>query len=317
MKRLLITGGLGYLGGRIAQKLSENAEYQLILTSQKYSNKESLPFEVNQIMQMSLMSDSDIASACRGAKYIVHLAASNEIESQKDPAMALLINTLGTLKLLKQAEKKGVERFIYFSTAHVYGAPLLGHIDERTLPRPQHPYAITHKAAEDFVLAAHTRGNICGIVVRLSNGYGAPLSSHVNRWTLVVNDLCKQAVVKKKLTLLSSGNQKRDFIAISDVARAVAHFLKLSKARTGDGLFNLGGENVLTILQIADRISERCLKVLGYRPPIDRPESEAKEDMQNLLYDISKLKSTGFALQGDMDKEIDNTLLLCQKAFAR
>lgn len=317
MKKVLITGGLGYLGGRIALRLLENSEYNITLTSRRHFQTQPLPFIKTNIIKMELMSKPEIADACKGINYIIHLAAMNEIESQKDPESAVLINTLGTYRLLKQAEQEGVEKFIYFSTAHVYGAPLAGHITEKTVPRPMHPYAITHKAAEDFVFASHDKQALCGIVIRLSNGLGAPVSPEVNRWTLVVNDLCKQAVVTKKLVLHSSGLQKRNFIPLDDVANAVGHLLALPGYKINDGLFNLGGEDVMSIVEMAEKISECCLKVFGFKPLIERPSCTVSENLQEFVYDATKLKSTGFTLQGDIDREIENTLLFCKEKFSR
>jgi len=73
------------------------------------------------------------------------------------------------------------------------------------VPRPVHPYAITHHAAEDFVLAAHDEKRLMGYVIRLSNGFGAPAHAGVDRWTLLVNDLCRQAVQTRQLILRSAG----------------------------------------------------------------------------------------------------------------
>jgi UDP-glucose 4-epimerase len=317
VKKILITGGLGYLGGRIALRLLENSEYKITLTSRQHFQAQPSPFIKSQIIKMNLMCKSEIADACNGINYIIHLAAMNEIESQKDPESAVLINTLGTFRLLEQAEREGVEKFIYFSTAHVYGAPLSGHITEKSVPRPVHPYAITHKAAEDFVLASHDKQTLCGIVIRLSNGFGAPVSPEAKRWTLVVNDLCKQAVITKKLVLHSSGLQKRDFIPLHDVANTVSHLLALPEDKINDGLFNLGGENVMSILEIAEKISECCLKVLGFKPLIEKPSLTGPENIQEFVFDTTKLKSTGFALQGNIDQEIENTLLFCRETFRR
>ena len=67
------------------------------------------------------------------------------------------------------------------------------------LPLPDIPYAITHRAAEDFTLMFASRGKLDARVVRLSNAFGAPAHGSVDRWTLLVNDLCRQAVETKKL----------------------------------------------------------------------------------------------------------------------
>jgi UDP-glucose 4-epimerase len=197
----------------------------------------------------------------------------------------------------------------------VYGAPLAGHIDERTLPRPVHPYAITHKVAEDFVLAARDQGKIEGVVFRLSNGFGAPIDPEVNRWTLIANDLCRQAVSAGKLVLKSSGLQRRDFVTLSDVARCVEQFIEMPATQLQDGLFNLGGECVLNMFELASVVARRCEAVLGFLPPIERPEPAPGETAPDLRYDIAKLKASGFTPSGSVEDEIDATLRLCRDAF--
>jgi UDP-glucose 4-epimerase len=110
------------------------------------------------------------------------------------------------------------------STTHVYG-PQVGRLEETTLPAPRHPYATSHRAAEDAVLAAS--GNFTAMVLRLSNGFGAPTHAQANCWTLLVNDLCRQAVTDCTLRLRSAGLQHRDFIPLADVTRIVDHMLHL------------------------------------------------------------------------------------------
>ena len=122
----------------------------------------------------------------------------NELDSVKYIQKAISFNIGETVRLLEAAQRSGVRKFIYFSTAHVYGAPLIGDIHEDCVCRPIHPYSITHKSAEDFVLAARGRTDINAVVIRLSNSFGAPAYDTSNRWTLLVNDLCKQANIKSK-----------------------------------------------------------------------------------------------------------------------
>jgi UDP-glucose 4-epimerase len=212
---------------------------------------------------------------------------------------------------LDAAIHAGVERFIYFSTAHVYGAPLAGHITERSPARPVHSYASTHHAAEEFVLAAQDKGSIQGIVLRLSNGFGAPAHTGADCWMLLVNDLCLQAVRDKKLVLRSSGIQQRNFIALHDVGRVVIHFLELPHIKCSNGLFNAGGERSMSVLSMAERIIKCCRETLGYEPSLIRPQPGADERAVDLNYDISKLKQTGFVLNGNMDEEIKQTLKIC------
>lgn len=311
---VLVTGGFGYLGGRIATSIAQEADSLVRLASRKASPPPDwLPQA--QTVAMDVLEPDTLGAALKGVRAVVHLAAANEIESAADPKKALLVNTLGTLNLLQAAIKAGVERFLYFSTAHIYGAPLAGDITERTLPRPVHPYAITHHAAEEFVLAAHDQKRITCLVVRLSNGFGTPAHANVDRWTLLVNDLCRQAVQARQLTLRSSGLQQRDFITLHDVGRAVCHLLDLPRVACADGLFNLGGEYSMTVWVMTQRIAARCQATLGFTPPIVRPEPTLDETELALHYGIEKLKQTGFHLVGDIDAEIDATLRLCAQAF--
>lgn len=314
--RILITGGLGYVGGRVARHLSEAPSFDLRLCV----HEETLSpdwLKGGKLVALDLLKSPSLEEACRETTHIVHFAALNEIESANDPEKSLLVNGLGSLKLLRAAIKAKSTRFLYFSTAHVYGSPLEGTLTEDTLPRPQHPYAISHRTAEDFVLAAKDKGDIEGIVVRLSNGFGAPERANINRWTLLVNDLCKQAVCTKKLLLRSSGLQSRDFITLTDIGRAVQHLLSVPASALENGIFNLGGETPMRIIEVAERIADRCEIVLGFRPKIQCPLPSPGEKSSFLDYRIDKLKETGFSLLRNIDDEIDATLRFCQHSFFR
>ena len=317
MDKVLVTGGLGYVGGRIAEYLSRDNDLHLSIGTRRDEIVVRDWIENGDVVQMDLASKNSLEDACAGVRHVIHLAGLNEIDSAKDPEKALAINGHGTLRLLRASEKAGVERFIYFSTAHVYGAPLEGRITEQTLPRPVHPYAITHRVAEDFVLAAHDNKSLTGIVLRLSNAFGAPNSLFTNRWTLIVNDLCRQAVMNGRLVLRSSGMQKRDFITLEDVGKAVVHFLQLQRPECWDGLFNLGGEYSVRIFDVAELVAARCMAVLGFLPFIQRPEPQGGVVREDFEYIIDKTKATGFALTGGINREIDSTLRFCEKTFGR
>jgi len=316
-RTVLLTGGLGYVGGRVAEWLARDPALEIYVTTRNPALTDLPPWcPRDHCIRLDLTNDEDINNACIGMDTVVHFAALNEIDSQKDPVRALLINGLGTQKLVKSAESAGVKRCIYFSTAHIYRSPLQGTITETTLPRPVHPYAISHRTAEDIVLAANQGCSLSGVVIRLSNSLGAPINPRVNRWSLIANDLCRQAVTTGEIRLKTSGMQERDFIALSDVARAVSHVIQLPDTVLGDGIFNLGGEKGLSILQLATLIQERCRVKLGFTPPLHRPEPTPGETWVPLMYSIEKLKATGFVLTGNLVEEIDNTLLFCKNHFS-
>lgn len=309
MKRILVTGAFGYVGGRVSRYLAEQ-DYCMRLGSRDASRHAPHWLGSGELATMDFDSDASLEAACRGVDCIVHLANTNEAVSRTDPELALRVNGGGTIKLLRAAAEAGVKRLIYISTAHIYGAPLQGVITEETLPRPRHPYAITHRTAEDFVLAGT---QVHGVVLRLSNSFGAPeLGAD---WALLVNDLCRQAVTQKKMVLRSSGLQRRDFVPLGDVARAIEHVIELPQERCGDGLFNLGGESPLRVLDMVERIAERCAAVLGFRPEIQRPAPAAGEGEWLLDYRMDKLKATGFSLHTSIDEELDATLEYCRRTY--
>jgi UDP-glucose 4-epimerase len=312
---VLITGGLGYVGGRLAQALEEQSSFSLRLGTRRPEQRPPSALKKSVLVPFDLEADDTVRTACQGVRYVIHLAALNEIDSLRSPEEAVNINTLGTLRVLHSAIAAGVERFIFFSTAHVYKAPLAGLITEETLPRPVHPYAITHKAAEDFVLAAHSQKAICGLVLRLANGFGAPLHPQVNRWTLLVNDLCRQAATSGKLKLQTPGTQERNFMTLSDIVQVVIHFLRLPPAEYGDGLFNVGSARSMTILEMANLIASRCAQVLNITPPILAPSPGPETRAEPLDYCIDKLNRVGFVPQDDYAAEIDATIGLCREAF--
>ncbi len=315
MKNILITGGLGYVGGRIADYLKRNRPaaniiLTMISTSQRLPEW-SAPF---QVRELDVLKVETIAPCLEGIDTVIHLAAINEIDSMRDPLMAMKVNTEGTYHLLDRANQAGVDRFIYFSTFHVYGHCEDAIITEKSPTRPFHPYATTHRAAEDLVNYFQHYHNMQTVIFRLSNSYGYPMDRYVDRWTLVFNDLCRQAVTTDKIVLKSKGTQHRDFIALEDVARAVDHFIFKIPDGWNDGLYNLGGNLSISILDVAQKISEVYEQKYDKRLTelLTGEDGSGAENPIPVRFSIEKLKETGFSLQGDMAKEIDRSLSLCE-----
>ncbi len=179
---------------------------------------------------------------------------------------------------------------------------------------PVHPYATSHRAAEDIVNTANVSGEIEGIVIRLSNSYGAPAYNEVNCWMLLLNDLCRQAATSSLLTLHSSGLERRDFISLTEVCRVVAHFLSISKENLDNGLFNVAAGWSPTVLEMTKRVAERVYHISGKKTEIVRKESPVDRKTRELNFDISKLLGTGFEPSEDriVDKEIDALIQFCE-----
>lgn len=306
----LVTGGFGYVGGRIAQALVAAGFHVRIGTRRSDAKAPWLPSA--QVTVMNWASVASLASACVGVDVVVHCAAMNEIDAVRDPVGAIEVNVANTARLIEAAVSGGVGRFVYFSTAHIYG-PLRGTIAETTLPRPRNPYATTHRAAEDQVLTAHAKADLVGMVLRLSNSFGAPTHLSIDRWSLLINDLCRLAARHQNLVLRSPGLDRRDFIPLEDVAKVVVHLSQCASARIGDGIFNVGGRWAPTVLEVAELIAERSARVVGFRPEIERPVPPPDAVSAPLDFCIDKLEATGFRLSGDAITEIDATLSKCME----
>lgn len=311
--RILITGGFGFVGGRLAVHLAQ-AGHQIVLGSR---NSITPPAWLPQaeVVQIEWDDGRALEHSCNGADAVIQAAGMNAQECASDPIAALAFNGVATARLVAAASRAGVQRFIYLSTAHVYASPLVGTITEDTCPRNLHPYSSSHHAGESAVLSASQRGQIEGIVLRLSNAFGAPVHEDVNCWTLLVNDLCRQAVTKRSFTLRSAGVQRRDFVTLQDVSRAVSHVLDLSKEHMGDGIFNIGGAWTPRVIDMAELIRARCSAVLGFVPDFIRTEPDEGEAALDLDFQINRLLASGFGLSGNAATEIDATLLFCHEAF--
>lgn len=309
--KTLITGGFGYLGGRLAQFLASQSDYELFLGSRQQSEPPSwLP--KSKVVCTEWASSKSLEKICAGIDTIVHLAGMNAQGCTADPIAALEFNAVATARLLRAAVRQRVRRFIYLSTAHVYSSPLTGKITEETHPTSLHPYATSHLAGEDVVRTAHYGGEIEGVVIRLSNAYGAPAHKDANCWMLLVNDLCRQAVTRRSMVLRSTGLQKRNFIPMVDACRAVEHLLHLPIQISGKNIFNVGGGESLAIWEAVRLVQERCTVVLGYHPKIECAPRQSDEISAELDYRSDALFQSGFRLGSNKVGEIDQLLKFCE-----
>lgn len=307
--RIAITGGFGLLGGRLALHLGgAGRAVRLIVHDVVRPRPWAAPFET---VVADVTDAGALADAVAGADTVVHLAALNAQACAADPAAAARVNVGGTANLVAAARSAGVRRVLYVSTVHVYGAPLAGDLDEDSPTVNTHPYAATHRRAETLVRGAE---GMEGIVIRLSNGYGAPADAGADCWMLVANDLCRQAALAGALALRGTGMDQRDFLPVADVAGAITHLLRLDGAHCAGGLFNVAAGRSTTVLALAERIAARAGALFGATPPITRaPGGDGSDPAVRIA--TARLAATGFMPAVDHDAEIDATLRFCRTHF--
>jgi UDP-glucose 4-epimerase len=255
---------------------------------------------------------------CDGVDGVIQAAGMNAQECSADPVAALAFNGVAIARLVAASGRAGLKKFIYLSTSHIYASPLVGTITEGTCPRNLHPYATSHIAGEHAVLSASQRGQIDGIVLRLSNGFGTPMHKDANCWMLLVNDLCKQAVQTGRLVLQTSGLQQRNFIGLTKVCRVAEHFLVGHSESKPTGVFNVGAGMSQSVLEMAQLIQQRCIHVLGFKPVLQCVQEGVNEQHPTLTYQSDNLAALGINSNGlDNTAEIDSLLRFCQTAFTQ
>ena len=310
---LLITGGYGYLGSHCAEYfLSEG--YNIRLLSRR------IPPEMEKWGKkfdnfLANISDLDsLKGSCDNIDVVIHFAAINEINCAKNTKESILINGLGTKNLLDEAISQNVDRFIYISTFHVYGITNSKIISEKTCPLPIHNYGISHYLAELFCNQSNTNSNIKTIILRLSNGYGTPLFPSIDRWSLVINAFCKESVENNSITLMTNGLQKRDFVSIKDIIQAINIVINVQNDKLEDGLFNVGGNNPLSIVEIAQIIADEYKNLYGTNVKIQfAPNLKEIKHNIDFHFSIDKIKALGYTPRQQFHEEIQKTLKFCMK----
>ncbi|WP_167884230.1 NAD-dependent epimerase/dehydratase family protein [Leptospira idonii] len=311
MKKVLITGGSGYLAGRIFNAMS--SKYDSYLVTRNSSLSRFIPDE--KLILSDWNDFRSIEDILPSVDVIIHTAGMNAKNSGEQPFNAYQINLMQTAKLVDLCVKYPKKKIIYFSTAHVYGSPLEGTVDESMLTANLHPYAASHKAAEDYILFHSHQNKLNAVIVRLSNTFGAPLLPETDCWALLVNDLCKQAVLSDKLVLRSDGMTERDFISMSEVLNAMEWVINDDSLT--HLLCNLGGDWAVSVWELANLIKDLAEERLNKKLTLERlaPHPDAK--ISKLKYSIEKIKSLGYLPHKDKVPEIYELIDYCSQNFVK
>jgi UDP-glucose 4-epimerase len=311
--RILITGGFGFVGGRLAQHFWRTGHHVVLGSREARPRPDWL--SKSEVIKVNWSDDDALEEACCGVDVVIHAAGMNAKDCSADPVAALEVNGVATARLVRVAIKAHVKRLIYLSTAHVYASPLVGTITEDVCPRNLHPYAASHLAGENAVFNASRQKKIEGLVLRMSNAFGSPTHKDVDCWTLLVNDLCRQVVETGKMTLRSSGVQHRDFVSMAEVCRISGHLSSCAVGSSMPDVFNVGAGVSRSVFEMAQLIQQRCKVVLGFKPELCRLITVDDETHENLIYRTQALTAMGINLEIDNNTEIDGLLAFCQASF--
>lgn len=312
--RILVIGGTGFIGGRLVNHLLKSDHCVKIAVRNSIGPADQFPKAM--IEKIVWDDDRSLECICDGVDMIVHSASMNAQDSAINPVAALNFNGIATARLVNAASRVGVKRFLYFSTAHVYGRPLIGNITEKMTPNNKHPYATSHLAGEHAVLMANNLGRIKGVVLRLSNTFGVPTDKNKNCWMLFVNDLCRQAIQTGNLVIQSNRFQQRDFIGLNQVCSTVGQLIDEEELFENAGILNLGTGISRSLISMAQLVQMRCIDILGFKPQIHWQEKGCDSKLP-LSYRVEKMASLGIKCGDSRNiEELDNLINFCKSSFS-
>ena len=278
---ILITGASGFIGGVLSDYLEQEG-LKIRRASKKKLNK--------KYFQLDLKNSNEIEAACKGVNTVIHLASLDHAQSERNLLEAKEINFNSTVRLYEEAVKNKASRFIYFSTAHVYGKNLKNIVNEKTKPEPLSNYAITHYMAEEYLLKNAEKNETEVIVLRLSNIVGNPDNKNLKTWKYVANDLCIQAYKDKKIELISKGFQKRDFYSLENLLFTIKNIIKSKNKKLINEVFNLGEGKSISIIDLAKIIKVEYKLITNSE--INIYSGDKDELSSELDYQVNKIKAT-------------------------
>ena len=308
---LLITGGFGYIGGRLARSLCQDGHVVRLASRRSRVS----PKDGGRIEFATVDWDDEISlrKVCEGQDVIIHTSGLGSKECESDPAAAFRVNAMFTYRLAKTASESRVSRLVYLSTAHVYGNPLCGRIDEDVAPANDHPYAKSNLEGENSLLSGASSSDMSVIIVRLSNVVGAPANLAPNCWTLLAGDLCKQAVLKRELVLRSNALIERDFIPMSECIRVIKYFVESVETNFQLKVFNVGSGRSRSLIEMAADISDITKEKLGYHPDI--VELVNRSPVSKLDYVCQRIKNLGIDIKPSISQELSGMIDFVEENF--
>lgn len=286
MADILVTGGAGFIGSHTVELLLRKGYSVVVLDNFRTGEISNINHLVGKIkiVQGDVRDEKLLSEIVKNIDGIIHLAAVVSVdEAIERPKEAFEINGIGTLNLLELARKYDIENFVYASSAAVYGDPIEIPISENHPLNPKNPYGASKLSAEMLVNSYRETYGLKTISLRYFNVYGPRMKP--GPYAGAVIKFVSAALKNKKITIFGDGNQIRDLIYVSDVARA--NIIALEKNETG--VFNVGTGKGTKIIDVARRIIEltKSKSEITYTPP--RP-GDIRESVANIEKITTKLK---------------------------
>jgi UDP-glucose 4-epimerase len=244
MKRVLITGGAGFIGVHLADHLTRSGGYDVtVFDNESLGDRTNIDNDQVRFVHGDLRSRADLRSALEGQDAVVHLAADTRVmDSIENPAHNFENNVVGTFNLLEECRGLGVDRIVAASTGGAIVGDVPPPVHERMAAQPTSPYGASKLMLEGYLSAYSGAYGMRGCALRFSNIYG-PRSFHKGS---VVAHFFKQVLAGEPLVVYGDGSQARDFLYVGDLVEGIR------VAVDGDavGAFQLGSGEPTTVNEL-------------------------------------------------------------------
>jgi UDP-glucose 4-epimerase len=310
VKKILVVGGAGYIGAHVAYLLQENGYGVRIYDDFSNGLKSRVEGKFSDVVIGDVLDRQALISACEGIDAVIHLAAKKAVgESVDNPLKYYENNVGGTLNLLAAMSLKGVKRIVFSSTAAVYAPSEKLSIREDDLTEPLSPYGQTKLLSEKLISAVAKAENLSAISLRYFNVVGALRDEFA--------DNSKDNLVPKVFAALKAGKNPeiygsdyptkdgsciRDYIHISDLAKA--HLVALEKvfAANVDEVYNVGSGTGYSVTEMINQIAESIGKAITPTLSPRRPGDTAQ-----LIASIAKIeRDLGWKPERSLKEMIDS-----------
>jgi UDP-glucose 4-epimerase len=295
--RVLVTGGAGFIGSHLAKRLIERGLEATVLDNLSTGSMKNLE-QANTVkfVKGEITNRSLTGKLMRDADAVIHLAAIVDHETcLRNPALAREVNVNGTQILLEEARRSDVQRFVYASSAAVYGHADRLPIREDSALAPISPYGVSKAEAEQHCLEYAQTYGTRAICLRFFNVFGPRQTAR--QYSGVITEFMKNLRDGKPPVIYGDGLQTRDFVNVQDVVEAI---LLATDSETAAGVFNVATGIETTIEDLALKLISIASQ--GSKPIYGSPRTG---DIRRSVGDISKAKEKlGYSSRTDLVKNL-------------
>ena len=241
--RVLVTGGAGFIGSHVVDKLVEDG-YEVRVFDRVKPLRDDVEW-----FNGDLLNEKDVLEACKDVEAIYHLAAIADVNvalSHFD--VCLSVNEMGTMNFLKSATAEEVERIVLASTCWVYGNTKGVVTEDTPIPFPEHIYTKTKIGQEHLVYSWNRHHGLPFTILRFDIPYGPRMRSN-----MAISIFVRRAMRKEPITIFGDGKQGRCWIYVEDLAEGnVAALAEGGKNQ----IINLAGSQFVTMNEIAEALKD-------------------------------------------------------------